>query len=249
MIGMRGDHHGVRSPGAGPVTVALATALGCVLAGCAAPAPVPAESQRRPVPATSQPPTPRPQSPAPTTPRSRTAPERALLRGVTAVDGDTVARGALQVRVLGIDTPEIGECGYTAAANATQRFVRRGIVLRHRSGRDRYGRLLAYVRDGRGRDLGTHLLRRGLANARYDATDGYQWHPLQDRYRALDGRVRHRCGRTADGLGGPEPYRRPAGEPFPNCDAAGAAGAAPLRRGDPGWNPNLDGDGDGVACE
>jgi hypothetical protein len=34
---------------------------------------------------------------------------------------------------------------------------------------------------------------------------------------------------------------------FPNCDAARAAGAAPVRRGDPGYGPHLDGDGDGVA--
>ncbi len=37
--------------------------------------------------------------------------------------------------------------------------------------------------------------------------------------------------------------------PFRNCDAARAAGAAPLRRGDPGYAERLDADGDGVACE
>jgi hypothetical protein len=36
---------------------------------------------------------------------------------------------------------------------------------------------------------------------------------------------------------------------FPNCDAARAAGAAPLYRGEPGYRPPLDRDGDGVACE
>lgn len=39
----------------------------------------------------------------------------------------------------------------------------------------------------------------------------------------------------------------PAG--FASCKAARSAGAAPLRRGDPGWRPSLDRDGDGVACE
>lgn len=34
-----------------------------------------------------------------------------------------------------------------------------------------------------------------------------------------------------------------------SCGAAELAGAAPLRPGDPGWNPDLDADGDGVACE
>jgi len=36
---------------------------------------------------------------------------------------------------------------------------------------------------------------------------------------------------------------------YPNCDAARAAGAAPLYAGQPGYRSALDRDGDGVACE
>lgn len=36
---------------------------------------------------------------------------------------------------------------------------------------------------------------------------------------------------------------------FANCDAARAAGAAPLSRGQAGYSSKLDRDGDGVACE
>lgn len=36
---------------------------------------------------------------------------------------------------------------------------------------------------------------------------------------------------------------------FGSCAAARAAGAAPMRRGDPGYSPRLDRDGDGIACE
>lgn len=36
---------------------------------------------------------------------------------------------------------------------------------------------------------------------------------------------------------------------FKNCAEAWAAGAAPLRRGEPGYASRLDGDKDGVACE
>ena len=36
---------------------------------------------------------------------------------------------------------------------------------------------------------------------------------------------------------------------YKNCDAARAAGAAPVRRGDPGYASHLDRDGDGVGCE
>lgn len=36
---------------------------------------------------------------------------------------------------------------------------------------------------------------------------------------------------------------------YDNCAAAQAAGAAPVRAGDPGYGPHLDRDGDGVGCE
>ena len=36
---------------------------------------------------------------------------------------------------------------------------------------------------------------------------------------------------------------------YQNCDEARAAGAAPIRRGEPGYRPALDRDNDGVACE
>lgn len=53
-------------------------------------------------------------------------------------------------------------------------------------------------------------------------------------------------------------YRPPDREPqrafeapayFANCSAARAAGAAPVREGDPGYSRRLDRDGDGVGCE
>lgn len=39
------------------------------------------------------------------------------------------------------------------------------------------------------------------------------------------------------------------GRAFANCSEARAAGAAPVMRGDPGYAPKLDRDGDGVGCE
>ena len=36
---------------------------------------------------------------------------------------------------------------------------------------------------------------------------------------------------------------------FRGCNEARAAGAAPILRGQPGYRPGLDGDGDGIACE
>lgn len=39
------------------------------------------------------------------------------------------------------------------------------------------------------------------------------------------------------------------GGAFRNCAAARAAGAAPVRRGDPGYGAHLDRDNDGIGCE
>ncbi len=36
---------------------------------------------------------------------------------------------------------------------------------------------------------------------------------------------------------------------FANCSQARAAGAAPVRRGDPGYGSHLDRDNDGIGCE
>ncbi|MFA7295622.1 MAG: excalibur calcium-binding domain-containing protein [Dehalococcoidia bacterium] len=36
---------------------------------------------------------------------------------------------------------------------------------------------------------------------------------------------------------------------YPSCDAARAAGVAPMKRGEPGYRPGLDRDNDGIACD
>ena len=36
---------------------------------------------------------------------------------------------------------------------------------------------------------------------------------------------------------------------YPGCNAVRAAGKAPLHSDEPGYRPEMDGDGDGVACE
>lgn len=108
-------------------------------------------------------------------------------RAARAVDGDTIelANGR-DVRLLGYDTPEYGACGYRKATDQMARLISRGVRLVNVSGVDRYGRTLAYVRTRDGRDVGTVMLRKGLAIARYDGLDGYGWHPKQQKYRALD---------------------------------------------------------------
>ncbi len=62
-------------------------------------------------------------------------------------------------------------------------------------------------------------------------------------HRAGSGPKRESSAASRSGLMG----RR--AEYYPNCSAARAAGAAPIRAGDPGYRAGLDRDGDGVACE
>lgn len=50
--------------------------------------------------------------------------------------------------------------------------------------------------------------------------------------------------------GGPPPPRgRTRDGAYLNCSAARAAGAAPVRRGEPGYGRHLDRDNDGIGCE
>ncbi len=51
---------------------------------------------------------------------------------------------------------------------------------------------MAYIRRN-DFDLGKVLISEGLAHARYDSLDGYDRHPLQDEYRALDAATRNLC--------------------------------------------------------
>lgn len=41
----------------------------------------------------------------------------------------------------------------------------------------------------------------------------------------------------------------PAGAYYSGCDEARAAGVAPIYAGEPGYRDEMDGDGDGIACE
>ncbi len=105
------------------------------------------------------------------------------------VDGDTIRlQSGVYVRLIGIDTPEVGECGYRAAKRKLDQWVGGQARLLNPAvvnDRDHYDRLLRYVHDA-GRDTGLGLIRLGLAKARYDGLDGYDRHPRQQTYRQAD---------------------------------------------------------------
>lgn len=130
--------------------------------------------------------------PAPTT---TTAPSTTTTAPVgetvsRVIDGDTIemANGT-RVRLIGIDTPERGDCGYDQASGALSDLIA-GQPVTLTSGAadeyDRYGRLLRYVGTYDGLDAGQELIDRGAAIARYDSRDGYGAHPRQDAYVTAD---------------------------------------------------------------
>jgi len=120
--------------------------------------------------------------------------EQGVVVGV--VDGDTVdVAGVGRVRVIGVDTPERGECGYEEASRAVADLVLGEtvtLVPGARDDTDRYGRLLRYLQVG-DTDVGLALLDSGLAVARYDSRDGYGEHPREDAYVRADARAAPVC--------------------------------------------------------
>ena len=183
-------------------------------------------------------------------------------RVVHVVDGDTIdvrldGGSTERVRVIGIDTPERGDCQAAEATGATRALADGKRVRLVGDGtqdtRDRYGRLLAYVWLPGGRDLGYQLVVGGHARVYV-----YRGHPFArvaayESARALaGGKGIWRCGTTAAGgapAGACEPGYSPCLPVTGDLDCGQiAASSKPVRV--TGSDPyRLDGDGDGVGCE
>lgn len=173
------------------------------------------------------------------------------------VDGDTLyLSNGQSVRLVGIDSPEVGQCGYDAATASLERLVlgRTVRLTKPVDDRDRYGRLLRYVDVG-DVDAGLRQVKAGLAIARYDSRDGYDYHPRENRYIAADDAAPDRlCSQPRPLVGaGPKPAKGcapgydPCVPPFPpDVDCADVDGPVRVTGPDP---HGLDGDRDGYACE
>ena len=89
-------------------------------------------------------------------------------------DGDTIRIAELDqpIRILGYDTPEIGECGYCEATQRLAQILGSGTVTvttDNGDNTDRYGRYLRHVLVN-GVPVGLTMISEGKANARYDST-------------------------------------------------------------------------------
>ena len=171
---------------------------------------------------------------------------------VHVVDGDTVDLGNGEtVRLVGIDTPEMGECGYERATEALTNLIGGRLVTLGESDedRDQYGRLLRYVDRG-SVDAGLKMIESGLAIARYDSRDGYGRHPREDRYVEADRKSPDvGCAPSpkqfVDSPSNCEPGYSPCVPTYPPDVDCADTGPVTVTGSDP---HGLDGDGDGVAC-
>lgn len=190
-----------------------------------------------------------------------------------AADGDSLDLSGIAVRLHGVDAPELMQscergganwaCGKEAASKLASLVAGRDVMCEQKDV-DQHGRIVATCRVG-AVDLGAAMVDAGLAVALTQFSDRYiaaeararasrlgLWggtFQLPGDYRAAHPRPATRA--PAPRSGSPPHVRRPApsGVFFRNCKEAWAAGAAPLRRGQPGYRPEMDGDGDGIACE
>lgn len=260
----------------GAALLPLLLVLGCdpVVADPPGPAPTGAATGATTTPA------PGPTTAGPTAPTRPTPPEAPVAVTFTAVvDGDTVTTSAGTVRLIGIDTPERGQCGHDEAAAVISALVSPGdpVTLELPEGEndaDAHGRLLRYVATRDGVDLGLAQLEAGNAVARYDSTDGYPAHPREAAYRAAQRATLGRDGSVVTSTcAEPATPAPPAtapdpGEPwwtkYSSCkklkkNTVGDP-TGPFRRDDPAeadiydWFANGtgnrgDGDHDGLACE
>ena len=93
-------------------------------------------------------------------------------RSTEVVDGDTLyvsgPTGELEVRLIGVNTPESGECFYEEATDALAELVTGNdlVLVVDRSDVDQFGRALRYVETTGGVDVGAELVANGFAIAR-----------------------------------------------------------------------------------
>lgn len=177
------------------------------------------------------------------------------------VDGDTLnvqlsGGGTDRVRLIGIDTPERGQCLAGRATGAARRLASgQKVVLMKDStqaSRDVYGRLLAYVWLPGGRDLGFRMIALGLAkvyvyNRPFTRLGAYRRAEQIGRRRSTN--VWRGCAPARPSRPRCDPsYPTVCIPPYPpdlDCDEVPYSNFT-VRGSDP---HGFDGDGDGVGCE
>jgi endonuclease YncB( thermonuclease family) len=136
----------------------------------------------------------------------RGVPQHEITGSAEAIDGDSLRIGGVEIRLKGLDAPEIGQtcmvsgrqtpCGRDARSHL-RRLAASGLMTCIGEGNDRYGRVLARCRV-RGIDVNAALVRDGHAVAfgSYDAEEaearaGYRGLWAGEFERPRDWRAKH----------------------------------------------------------
>lgn len=194
---------------------------------------------------------------------------------ISITDGDTIKvsiDGKVEtIRLLLIDTPEtkdpnepVQPFGPEATVFAEEILAGQDVQLEYDGPlRDKYDRLLAYLWIG-DKIFNQMLIEEGLARIAYIYDPPYTHYDAFVKAEAV-------AKATGFGIWSIEGYttdngfieevaiaqEEPEADPEPihetvyykNCTSARDAGAAPVRKGDPGYAKHLDRDGDGIGCE
>lgn len=129
------------------------------------------------------------------------------------------------------------------------------------SSKDKYGRDLFYIYLEDGTNVAYTMIREGYGHEYTYNSNPHKWQAqFQEAQRIAIQENKglwaaNTCGgnteKPADQQAQPAPAQNQSadGVTFSSCREARAAGYSNMRRGEPGYSPDLDRDGDGVACE
>ena len=181
------------------------------------------------------------------------------ITGVASViDGDTLEIHGTKIRLFGVDAPESTQtcqrgrqtypCGRDAA-NELSKLLGQNTVTCQKRDTDRYGRTVAVCRTGN-TDVNAWMVRNGYALAYRQYSTDY----VQAEQEARTAKRGIHAGTYVN----PSDYRKgkttptptsTTKQPYQSCAEARTRGKTPVLRGEPGYNPRLDGDKDGKMCE
>jgi len=164
------------------------------------------------------------------------------------IDGDSMCvavgegrENLVEVRLADFFAPELSAPG-GAAAKAALEKVALGRQAQCVANQRTYDRIAARCRID-GQPVGDLMRLAGIAEGGHGRGTGRRNPPLARAAASASAAAPMVVPMVGGGAGAPSRgmYR--------SCAAARAAGAAPMRIGTPGYNPRLDGDSDGIACE
>lgn len=188
------------------------------------------------------------------------------------IDGDTIrTSNHAKIRLVGLDTPETKhprkpvQCfGREASQKMNDLVAGKTVYLvvdPTQSSKDKYGRDLFYIYLEDGTNVAYTMIREGYGHEYTYNSNPHKWQAqFQEAQRIAIQENKglwaaNTCGgnteKPADQQAQPAPAQNQSadGVTFSSCREARAAGYSNMRRGEPGYSPDLDRDGDGVACE